>query len=59
VKEWYTFNEWRDLGKRVKQEEKATWFDDVPKFSKFQVEDISDYEDYPSGWEDCSIYDTY
>lgn len=57
MKEWYTFEEWQDLGKSVKQGEKATWFDDVPKFSKFQVEDMP--YDYDGTWEDCSIYDTY
>jgi antirestriction protein ArdC len=57
MKDWLTYSEWKDLGKSVQQGEKATWFDDVPKFSKFQVADSPEDSDQP--WEDCSIFDTY
>jgi hypothetical protein len=56
MKDWLTFDEWKDEGFMVVQGEKATWFNDVPKFSKFQVEEVQFdgfLTDGTSPWEDC------
>lgn len=59
LREWKTFDEWKALGFMVMHGEKATWFDDVPKFSGYQVDTPLGAGEIECGWMDCSEADIY
>jgi len=57
--EWATFKQWSVLGYQIIKGSKATWFENVPKFSKNQVKEYSyrtrEYDDYDE-YEDARAY---